>query len=285
MRKAAQDMQRELNATREELRRGLVEMPDEAREATSTMRKAITEQVEAINELSKIVARYATDAGGTPSAPPPMVDTAARAAAPRAIMPKAEMPEPLPRMREAAPDAYAKPAPAAGAGNGRANLAPPPAPTEGRGRSGSGEGRGWVADLLRRASSDEAPASDEAALNGKRSPAQVVDSLNALSIDIARAIDHEASVELWDRYKKGERNVFTRRLYTLQGQKTFDEIRRKYERDGEFRKAVDNYIGDFERLLAQVSRDDADPSVSRNYLTSDTGKVYTMLAHASGRLT
>jgi hypothetical protein len=157
-------------------------------------------------------------------------------------------------------------------------------------RRGNGEARGWVADLLRRASSDEpakakaGPEATEIATAAKRSPAQVVESLNSLSIDIARAIDHEASVELWDRYKRGERNVFTRRLYTLQGQKTFDELRRKYERDGDFRRAVDNYIGDFERLLSQVSKDDADPNVSRMYLTSDTGKVYTMLAHAAGRL-
>jgi hypothetical protein len=33
-----------------------------------------------------------------------------------------------------------------------------------------------------------------------------------------------------------------------------------------------------------VARDDQDPKVSRTYLTSDTGKVYTMLAHAAGRL-
>ncbi|MBA3519821.1 MAG: hypothetical protein H0T75_19775, partial [Rhizobiales bacterium] len=161
-------------------------------------------------------------------------------------------------------------------------------------KSGNGESRGWVADLLRRASSSESEARPEPPrpaepvaeppATGKRSPAQVVESLNSLSIDIARAIDHEASVELWDRYKRGERNVFTRRLYTMQGQKTFDELRRKYERDADFRQAVDNYIADFERLLAQVSRDDQDPSVSRMYLTSDTGKVYTMLAHAAGRL-
>ena len=76
----------------------------------------------------------------------------------------------------------------------------------------------------------------EAPAPGKRSPAQVVESLNSLSIDIARAIDHEASVELWDRYKRGERNVFTRRLYTIQGQQTFDEIRRKYQAETEFRR-------------------------------------------------
>ena len=155
-----------------------------------------------------------------------------------------------------------------------------------RPRGKNGEARGWVAIPAARIVERDGEAAQAGRARGraaaKRSPAQVVESLNSLSIDIARAIDHEASVELWDRYKRGERNVFTRRLYTLQGQKTFDELRKKYERDGDFRKAVDNYIGDFERLLCQVSKDDSDPTVSRMYLTSDTGKVYTMLAHAAG---
>jgi len=37
----------------------------------------------------------------------------------------------------------------------------------------------------------------------------VVESLNSLSVDIARAIDHDASIELWNRYRRGERDVFT----------------------------------------------------------------------------
>jgi hypothetical protein len=46
---------------------------------------------------------------------------------------------------------------------------------------------------------------------------------------------------------------------------------------------VDRYIGEFERLLEEVSRDDRGQVVARTYLTSETGKVYTMLAHAAGR--
>ena len=118
----------------------------------------------------------------------------------------------------------------------------------------------------------------------QRSPLHVVESLNSLSVDIARAIDHEASIELWDRYRRGERDVFTRRLYTLKGQQTFDEIRRKYQADPEFRAAVDRYCDDFEKLLNDVARNDRDNIMTQTYLTSDTGKVYTMLAHASGRL-
>ena len=39
----------------------------------------------------------------------------------------------------------------------------------------------------------------------------------------------------------------------------------------------------FEKLLAEVNRNGKDRSAGDAYLTSDTGKVYTMLAHASGR--
>jgi hypothetical protein len=96
-------------------------------------------------------------------------------------------------------------------------------------------------------------------------------------------IDHDMAVELWDRYSQGERNIFTRRLYTAQGQQTFDEIRRRYRSDWDFRQTVERYLSEFEQLLEDLADDDPDQVVVRTYLTSDTGKVYTMLAHAAGR--
>ncbi len=116
-----------------------------------------------------------------------------------------------------------------------------------------------------------------------RAPRHTIESLDSLSVDIARMIDHNAAAELWDRYNRGERNVFTKRLYTMQGQKAFDEISKRYRNDREFKQTVDRYIGEFERLLEEVSRDDRGQVVARTYLTSETGKVYTMLAHAAGR--
>ena len=103
-------------------------------------------------------------------------------------------------------------------------------------------------------------------------------------MDIARLMDDSASIDLWERYQRGERNVFTKRLYTLQGQHTFDEIQNKYAREPEFRRSIDRYVEDFERLLGDVANNDRDGIMTQTYLTSDTGKVYTMLAHASGRL-
>jgi hypothetical protein len=149
----------------------------------------------------------------------------------------------------------------------------------------AGNRGGWLSDLLNRASRDEEPVEPTrgAAPRQDRSRVNSLESLDSISVDIARMIDHDAAVELWDRYKRGESNVFTRRLYTLQGQQTFEEIRRRYRRDAEFKQTVDRYVEEFERLLAEVSKDDRDSMLAKTYLTSETGKVYTMLAHASGR--
>jgi hypothetical protein len=166
---------------------------------------------------------------------------------------------------------------------------------------GGGGGRtGWLSDLLTRASQDAeqapvprgpgpgpGPTPGPGPGPGREPPnpgvSRGIDSLDSLAVDIARMIDHEAAAELWERYNRGDRNVFTHKLYTMQGQKAFEEIRRKYRSDRDFMRTVDRYIGEFERLLEEVSRDDRGQVVARTYLTSETGKVYTMLAHAAGR--
>jgi hypothetical protein len=260
MRRTASSIKTELDDTRAELKKGVLDMPEEAKQSTKAMRRAVTEQINALKELSDIVAK----SGRT-------IDVSERSAQPQS---RSAAPQPQPAERRG---------PAAGTAL-RGTLGTEPAPRP------AAQAGGWVRDLLTGASRDE--SAQQAAVaetprrpaSNTRSPAHVVESLNSLSVDIARAIDHEASIELWDRYRRGERDVFTRRLYTLKGQQTFDEIRRKYQSDGEFHAAVDRYCDDFETLLKDISRTDHDNVMSRTYLASDTGKVYTMLAHASGRL-
>ena len=137
-------------------------------------------------------------------------------------------------------------------------------------------GDGWVSDLLRRASRDETTET----VPRQRSEEE---SLGSLSAEIAKSIEHSVAVSLWERYQRGENNVFTRDVYTQDGQRTFDEISGKYRSDDRFRQSVDRYITDFERLIADVSKNDSNNIMTQTYLTSDTGKVYTMLAHAAGR--
>jgi hypothetical protein len=130
-----------------------------------------------------------------------------------------------------------------------------------------------MSNLLARASQEDAPR------RGNKGA-----DLDSLSADIARMMDEGALSQAWDRYRRGDRGVFDRRLYTGAGAKTFEEIRRRYANEADFRLTVDRYVSEFERLLSEVDREDRDGLLTRSYLTSETGKVYTLLAHASGRL-
>jgi hypothetical protein len=288
----ATEMQHELETTREELRRGVLELPAETAESTAQMRRVIVDQVEALAELNRIVARHGRSIDTAPAAAP-RSEPARAAAVVRAVeMAPAPLSAAVTRTRVEAPSVQPS------ASNGAAPV-PVPAPAAPNGSGGQAR-TGWLSELLTRASQDEgaAPSRQEAPYAAPPRPEErapqartpedrnarhTIESLDALSVDIARMIDHEAATELWDRYNRGERNVFTRRLYTMQGQKAFDEVRRRYKADREFRQTVDRYIGEFERLLNEVARDDRGQVVARTYLTSETGKVYTMLAHAAGR--
>ena len=102
--------------------------------------------------------------------------------------------------------------------------------------------------------------------------------------DLASAIDHRTAAEIWQRFRRGERSVLDRQLYTNEGRAAFDEISGRYARNAEFRVTVDRYMSDFERLLRDAEAKDGDGRLLQNYLSSETGRVYLMLAHASGRL-
>ena len=251
------------------------------------MRNAVSEQIKALQDLSSIVQSssqmFDHSSPRTAAAQPtPPTAPAAPAAGKPAEQPAAEAPRAVQPSRPAPPKSDLR--------GGLGVMQSGSQPAAGQPESRKPQSEGWVRDLLRSASRKEEEdtqpqrSTGNASNSRERNPRQVVESLNSLSVDIARAIDHDASVDLWRRYQSGERDIFTRRLYTLKGQKTFEEIKTKYAQEPEFRSAVDHYIADFEKLLADVARNDRDKVVTQTYLTSDTGKVYTMLAHASGRL-
>src|SRR5690606_11246636 len=254
IRRTATDVRDELEKTRADVKRGIVELPEEAKQSTTAMRRAITEQISALKELSSIVARTGKMQERPVESPRPVAPA----------MPRASADNLAPATRLMERPAAIRPT--------RSVERPVASPSH------QPQNGGWIRDLLQSASQDElAPVS---------APVEpgVRDTLSSLSQEITRSIDHEAAAELWERYRRGERNVFTRRLYTLKGQQTFDSIQQKYRLDASFRAAVDQFCRDFERLLAGAAGDDRDNSISQTYLASETGKVYTMLAHASGRL-
>ena len=96
----------------------------------------------------------------------------------------------------------------------------PEQPPQGQ-NGGNGRNGGWLGDLLSRASREDsppiAPPGPRESARGEERPQQQrdnVESLESLAVDVARMIDHEAAADLWERYKRGERGMFSRRLYT-----------------------------------------------------------------------
>jgi hypothetical protein len=200
--------------------------------------------------------REAASARGVEAAPTPVL---VPLAAPQALEP--------PVATEAEPPAQPRPAPAPA--SSAPSVAASPAQASDRSQPG------WLSNLLAAASRDEP--------EGAAAP-RGYETLEALTQGIAGLIDNVAAVEMWDRWRRGDAASVSRRLYTEAGQQAFDEIRRRYRTDPQFRDATTRYVQEFERLLAKVSQNDRDGSQWRAYLLSNTGKVYTILAHGSGRL-
>lgn len=148
----------------------------------------------------------------------------------------------------------------------------------------------WVSDLLARASKAEeinfsAPPSEPRPGEVFHDTKTKVETLASLSKEIVQAINHNAIVDLWTNYKRGKKNINPALLYTDKGLIVFDKVKRKYIMDATFRNSANQYIADFERALRSVSDDTKRRGkFMRDYLISDTGKVYTMLAHASKRI-
>ncbi|MCP4934196.1 MAG: hypothetical protein GY927_08325 [bacterium] len=120
---------------------------------------------------------------------------------------------------------------------------------------------------------------------GGRKPNLSLDPLDILRVDdIARALDSNTAALAWNRSQAGERNVFTKGLYTSEGQATFDQISERYAADETFHNTVEKYVLDFEGLLKEADEKDPSGRIIQNYLTTDAGRAYLMLAHVTGRL-
>jgi hypothetical protein len=219
------------------------------------VRRVFAEQVRALNELTTIVDRSTRTLGGAdPGADPIELQQTIVAPLSSASAIQSTPPVTPPAAKDAPAGAFAP----AVQDNG-----PPPAKTEGL-------GLGWLSELLERASREDSPLQHS--------------SVADIARNIVRYLDHEAAVSVWERFYRGDQNVFTRDIYSAQGQLAFEETRRRYHSDRMFRVAVDRFAEDFESEVQKVGSDDRDGSMIRATLTSENGRVYTLLAHATGRL-
>src|SRR5690606_22623425 len=163
IRRTAKTIRQELDLTRAEAKKGVMELPEETKQSTSAMRRGVSEQINARKGLADIAARSGRAFDATERKPAP----------------RAPLPQPPVQTLTPPPPAPA-PAPAA------APVRPAPTVAAPADNGGQASG-GWVKDLLRGASrEDAAPAPAPKPRDVSRSPLHLVESLNSLSVDIAR---------------------------------------------------------------------------------------------------
>ncbi|WP_407966032.1 hypothetical protein [Bartonella sp. C271] len=245
---SANEIRSEFSKINNDIDESIQKLPEKAKETTQTIRHALSEQITALKDLTNIMQNTEKDQSA-PTIPALLTSNSVTPEVNKKIV--------------------------------------PPQPVMQTGQNKTKQNK-WVSDLLERVSREEILRSEKNN-NFSSSPEQkksdsMNESLNSLVNGIVQSINHNAAVELWNRYKRGQKNIEVEHLYTPNGKIIFETIRKKYLNNIDFRDSVSQYISDFEKLLRDISRNSGDIRLARQYLTSDTGKVYTMLAHASGRI-
>ena len=247
--KLAQD----INVMTTNVQQHMANLPAAARDSASGVRLALQDQIRALDALSGIsneqrAARDVVPPQGQDFTRRPTVSMADRLQA--SSVPAGAVP--LPPMLGA--------------------PLQPASPTTGLRESWS------LGDLLARASRDDA----EAAAQVPAKPAA-----NQSSFDlghIAAAIDPTTAGAVWSRLRTGDRSAVSRAMYSPVGQQTFDQIVERMRVDGGFRAMMDRYLADFEKVLQGAEQQDPSGRASHAQIQGDTGRIYLLLAHASGRL-
>lgn len=226
-------------------------LPTSTRETAESMRRALQDQLRAIEQLTQI---------------------SQRANAPREIM----RPEPAPARLAPTPSLTS------------ALIQQENAPSRGRASTVQQDQReGWsLGDLLARASHEEdVPPVRNAPPAPEPGPAHHSAAPVRLDVGmISRALDPQTAGAIWNRIRAGQRNVLVRSIYAPEARMLFDEIAARAQTDADLSQSIFRYLTDFERIIKEADTRDPSGRTAQSHLVSDTGRVYLFLAHAVGRI-
>ena len=254
--RAAADIASEQARLRTEMER----LPVVAHESSEGMRRALHDQIKALDHLSQLAARSAVQRDVTAPPPPLQSETLS------------QRPQPSPRTQDQARSITSLSSTIAQELGNRQRQRVTPAPDNREGWS--------LGDLLARASRDEEGHGQQG--GAPRQPAQAAFNLDLEAI--ARALDPATAAAIWQRLRSGQRGVMVRSIYGHEGRAVFDDISHRCRNDGDLSRTVSRYLADFERIVSESDARDPSGRLSHGQLISDTGRVYLFLAHASGRL-
>lgn len=257
MRQQAARTASEIASEQARLRSDMERIPVAAQETSEGMRRALQDQIKALDQLAQLAQRSAMQRDVVP--PPPLQA--------ETVTPTTQPPRRNPQDQARSITSLSSTI-AQELGNRQRQRG---APADAR--------EGWsLGDLLARASRDEEGHAAAAAPRGSNA---------AFNLDleaIARALDPATAAAIWSRIRSGQRGVMVRSIYGNEGRSLFDDVNHRCRTDGELSRTVNRYLTDFERIIGDSDQRDPSGRLSHSQLVSDTGRVYLFLAHASGRL-
>jgi hypothetical protein len=112
---------------------------------------------------------------------------------------------------------------------------------------------------------------------------ELVAELNRQTLDLHALLGEELPAEVWQRLKAGDGAAVARRLPKLRDRQGALAILKRYEKDPRFQALADRFMAGFERLLAEAGAADPAHGLSAVFLTADVGRLYLVLARATGR--
>ena len=108
----------------------------------------------------------------------------------------------------------------------------------------------------------------------------VSESLESVAIDINRVLETRLSEEDWQRYSKGDKGLFLRKILGIRNRAKLAKINKLHRQDAKFRQYVTRYISQFDSLISNAKRSGQDGALGGGFMTSDAGKVYMLLKAA-----
>ncbi len=293
-RRRAAEAANQLAAEQDRLRQQAQTLPDTTRESADAMRRVLQDHLRAIDELSTLSRREASQRDVSRPLPPSQSQQPAR--------PLVTLPNPQPP-REDPSRSINSLSSALSQELARARSQPPqqhqqqqqPMTPPGAAYAPAGDGReGWsLGDLLKRASADDEHVQQvrsNAQVRGQAAqsypaPQAVGAPRGGLDFAVAaRALDPATATAIWQRLGTGQRGIMVRSIYTPEGRLLFDDTVNRLQREPAFAETTGQYLVDFERVLQEADRQDPSGGAAQQHLRSDYGRVYLFLAHAAGRI-
>jgi hypothetical protein len=267
MRITAQQVVKDIDSARGELKRAVIDLPEETRNNADAMRKVVADQISALNALSDVVRRQAgsQDFSG-----------------PGYLTPRGS-------------------GSASGKSEGASFAAPYSGTTSTRKETSERNvNTGVEGTMAQIAASVEALSGSKPAA-ARRKPANVDAAgisaqaareigtyslkLNASAREVVEAIDAGLPRDLEKRYSAGEADIYTKRLHENRGRKVIAGIKERYGTDRLLRSRINAYVRLFEKLLDTLNDVPNGAGTIDAVLASQSGEVYVMLAEAAGRIT